>query len=122
MIKKIARRAGGFASTTAMRWLATARDADVVPTPQSHAPRGKPVVAGAVALAAAALSTKKVRTTAESALRGFAGALRTEDGGNGYAGNVDGKTRAELYELAKKAGVSGRSGMSKEELARALSR
>ncbi len=36
--------------------------------------------------------------------------------------DVEGNTKAELYERAKKAGVKGRSRMSKTELARALAR
>jgi cation transport regulator ChaB len=36
--------------------------------------------------------------------------------------DVEGNTRAELYERAKKAGVSGRSRMSKSELADAIAR
>ncbi|MBD0291093.1 MAG: ChaB family protein [Thermoleophilia bacterium] len=36
--------------------------------------------------------------------------------------DVEGNTKAELYERAKKAGVKGRSTMSKKELARALAR
>ncbi len=39
-------------------------------------------------------------------------------------GGVDyeGSTKEELYELAKKQGISGRSSMSKKELARAIAR
>jgi cation transport regulator ChaB len=39
-----------------------------------------------------------------------------------YGGVDAGKSKAELYEQAKKAGVDGRSKMSKDELARALQR
>jgi cation transport regulator ChaB len=40
-----------------------------------------------------------------------------------YGGvDVEGNTREELYERAKKAGVSGRSRMSKHELAEAIAR
>lgn len=137
MIETIARRAGGFASTTAFRWLAAARDAaaesDVVPVKSSNGShRGPAVAAGAVALAAAALSTKKARTAAESTLRGLARTMRTEGkttqraasngkaATNGAAAELGRKTRAELYELAKKADLPGRSTMSKEDLARAL--
>jgi hypothetical protein len=38
------------------------------------------------------------------------------------AKSVAEKTRDELYELAKKADIPGRSGMSKEELAKALAK
>jgi cation transport regulator ChaB len=44
-------------------------------------------------------------------------------GGKTYGGvDVRGNTREELYERAKKAGVKGRSRMSKEELAEAVAR
>ena len=36
--------------------------------------------------------------------------------------DVEGNTKAELYERAKRAGVEGRSRMTKEELARAIAR
>jgi cation transport regulator ChaB len=36
--------------------------------------------------------------------------------------NVEGNTKEQLYERAKKAGVKGRSGMSKSELADAIAR
>jgi cation transport regulator ChaB len=40
-----------------------------------------------------------------------------------YGGvDVEGNTKEELYERAKKAGVSGRSSMSKHELAQAIAR
>ena len=42
---------------------------------------------------------------------------------NKRSSNRDGtKTRDELYELAKKADIPGRSGMSKAELAKALAK
>jgi hemerythrin superfamily protein len=41
--------------------------------------------------------------------------------GSGKA-SADGKTRGELYDEARKAGIEGRSSMSKQELVRALSR
>jgi cation transport regulator ChaB len=46
------------------------------------------------------------------------------DGGGEMYGGVDvrGNTKAELYERARKAGVKGRSKMSKTELAKALAR
>jgi cation transport regulator ChaB len=44
-------------------------------------------------------------------------------GGATFGGiDVEGNTKAELYERAKKAGIEGRSRMSKNELARALAR
>jgi hemerythrin superfamily protein len=42
------------------------------------------------------------------------------DSASSGSSDVDGASRAELYEQAKEAGVPGRSGMSKEELAQAL--
>ena len=46
--------------------------------------------------------------------QGAAVAQRKRTGGSGP------KTKAELYELAKKKGISGRSKMGREELARAV--
>ena len=44
-------------------------------------------------------------------------------GGETFGGvDVEGNSKAELYERAKKAGVEGRSRMSKNELAQALAR
>ena len=44
-------------------------------------------------------------------------------GGETFGGvDVEGNTKEELYERARKAGVKGRSRMSKEDLARALAR
>ena len=44
-------------------------------------------------------------------------------GGETFGGvDVEGNTKEELYERARKAGVKGRSRMSKQELARALAR
>jgi hypothetical protein len=44
-------------------------------------------------------------------------------GGKTYGGvDVEGNSKQELYERARKAGVKGRSRMSKEELAEALAR
>ncbi|MFP3901065.1 MAG: ChaB family protein [Acidimicrobiia bacterium] len=48
---------------------------------------------------------------------------RGRSGGRTAGGvDVEGHTREELYERAKRAGVSGRSKMNKMELARAVSR
>jgi cation transport regulator ChaB len=44
-------------------------------------------------------------------------------GGETFGGiDVEGNTKTELYERAKRAGIEGRSRMSKKELARALAR
>lgn len=46
---------------------------------------------------------------------------KRERGGRTYGGvDVEGNSKHELYERAKKLGVQGRSGMSKRELARAV--
>jgi cation transport regulator ChaB len=46
-----------------------------------------------------------------------------EDRGKTYGGvDVEGNSKRELYERAKKLGVRGRSNMSKEELAEAIAR
>jgi hypothetical protein len=46
-----------------------------------------------------------------------------EDGGKSYGGvDVEGSSKEELYERAKKLGVRGRSRMSKRELADAVAR
>lgn len=136
MIEKIARRAGGFASTTALRWIGAGTDkvADVTPLggndTHSHKGRAAAVAAGAVALLS---SSKLVRSGLEHGLRAASDALRTtpSSGNNGHSnGNGNGKrpgelaakTRAELYELAKKMDLPGRSAMSKDELAKALGR
>ena len=51
-------------------------------------------------------------------------AKRGRDGGGESAGGVDveGHSKEELYERAKKLNVPGRSNMSKQELARAIAR
>jgi cation transport regulator ChaB len=51
-------------------------------------------------------------------------AKRGAGGGGRSAGGVDveGHSRDELYERAKKLGVKGRSGMTKQELAEAIAR
>lgn len=121
MIDKIARRAGGFASTTTLRWL----DAGAAPTPAngSHG-RGRRVAAGAAAGAVALLSSSKtLRTGLERGLRAASDALRATPSSNGSGGaDLTAKTRSELYEMAKKIDLPGRSAMSKDELARALGR
>ena len=55
------------------------------------------------------------------AKRGGAAARRGE--GETFGGvDVEGNTKDELYERAKKLGISGRSSMDKKELARAIAR
>lgn len=143
MIEKIARRAGGFASTTALRWVGAGREAlpdAVAPTPSSSRKVPGRAASIAVAGAVAVLSSDVVRSGLERSLRAVSDALRTESprrgssrnghgsrnghrngNGNGNGiGKLTEKTRAELYELAKKADLPGRSTMSKDELAKAL--
>lgn len=51
------------------------------------------------------------------------GAAARRGGGKTYGGvDIEGNSKQELYERAKRAGIEGRSRMSKEELAEALSR
>jgi cation transport regulator ChaB len=50
------------------------------------------------------------------------GAAARRGGGRTYGGVNASKSKQELYEDAKKAGIEGRSNMSKPELARALQR
>jgi hypothetical protein len=127
MIEKIARRAGGFASTTALRWMGAGVDkvAEVTPAGgnESHKHGGR-LVAGAAGALALLSSSKTVRTGLERGLLAASKAVRATPGarsnGNGSK-DLGAKTRAELYELAKKADLPGRSGMSKDELAKALS-
>ena len=86
MIERIARRAGGFASTTAMRWISAIGDSvpEVeLPTPHKpstaeklRAPLSKGgAVAGTIVFLA---STKLVRTGAAKGLRKFAEVVRPE--------------------------------------------
>lgn len=132
MIEKIARRAGGFASTTAMRWMGAGVEkvADVTPVGGNGSHRhGGRLVAGAAGAIALLSSSKTVRTGLERGLLAASKAVRATPASrgnrNGSNGNgskdLTAKTRAELYELAKKADLPGRSGMSKDELAKALS-
>lgn len=132
MIEKIARRAGGFASTTALRWMGAGVDkvADVtlVGGNGSHHGHGGRLVAGAAGAIALLSSSKTVRTGLERGLLAASKAVRatpaSRSNRNGSNGNgtkdLTAKTRAELYELAKKVDLPGRSGMSKDELAKAL--
>ena len=148
MIERIARRAGGFAATTALRWMGAIDEA----VPEVQLPHrkkaspldrlGKPLAGGAVATTVVLLSSNDiVRARVSKGLRKVAEALRTEHSNNGTAGSsqskngamngsatngsdrsIAEKSRAELYEMAKKKDIPGRSSMSKQELAKALSR
>jgi cation transport regulator ChaB len=51
------------------------------------------------------------------------GGAQARRGGETYGGvDVNGHSKQELYERAKKLGVKGRSGMNKSELAKAIAR
>lgn len=135
MIEKIARRAGGFASSTALRWMRAGADevAEITPgTNGSHKGGGRTVAGAAVGAVVLISSSKVARSGIERGLRALASTVRSSPSssngnrnGNGN-GNGNGakdltaKTRAELYELAKKADLPGRSSMSKDDLAKAL--
>ena len=154
MIERIARRTGGFASTTALRWIRAVRES--VPDVELSHPKKpntmerlrKPLTTGALAGGVVLVSSNKgVRGQVAKALRNVGDALRADassprrsnerspapgsghQAGHGAAGNGAGngagrslskKTRAELYEMAKKKDIPGRSTMSKQELAKAL--
>ncbi len=126
MIEKIARRAGGFASTTALRWIGAGREAlpEAVTGSNGHAKRSHRLLAGAAAGAVAVMtSNKSVRAGIEQGLLTVTRALRPQPSADGKGNGVDtlgAKTRAELYEMAKKVDLPGRSSMSKDELAKAL--
>ena len=125
MIEKIARRAGGFASSTALRWAGAGVDkvAGVAPLGDNGSHKGGRRVAAVAAGSVALLSSKPVRAALEHGLRAASNALRDTPSANGDGNgskNLSSKTRAELYALAKKVDLPGRSAMSKEELAKAL--
>ena len=154
MIERIARRAGGFASTTALRWLGSLGDsvpdvqlptrkpslAERVTAPLTKGVVGKSVAKGALAGAVALISSNKtVRRGLANGLDKIADSLgpgssssgsgsrsgSSPTSSNGHSGNgsnssIAQKTRTELYELAKKMDLPGRSSMTKEELEKAL--
>ena len=147
MIERLARRAGGFASTTALRWFGAVRDSapevnlplttPPAPSRKSSTPLTKSAVAGALVLAS---SNKVVRAGVAKGLLKLTESLRPEssngsshgakrsaapsngtraNGGNG-SHSLSEKTRADLYDMAKKKDITGRSKMSKEQLVHAL--
>ncbi len=147
MIETIARRVGGFTSTTAVRWLGAARDSvREVELPPAKEPSlvqklHRPLVTAAVSGAVAVVSSNKtIRRGLERGLRSVADRFRPEDrpsggtastkvapGGNRSSngnggGDISAKTRSELYEMAKEKNIPGRSSMSREELAKALTK
>ena len=145
MIERIARRAGGFASTTALRWLSGTRghvpDIDIPVKKERGTLRrlGAPIAKGAAVTGALAVvsSSKSVRNGVAIGLRkatdvlrpdvptaasssGSANGSHANNGAGNGSGGLSEKTRAELYEMAKKKDIPGRSGMSKGELLKAL--
>ena len=147
MIERIARRAGGFASTTAIRWLSGTRehvpDIDIPVSKKRGAVRrlGAPLTKGAAMTGAFVLvsSSKPVRNGVAIGLRKVTDLLRPDSSSqhapapsarsngshpnNGHSngsGALSEKTRTELYEMAKKKDIQGRSGMTKGELLKAL--
>ena len=64
---------------------------------------------------------ENLRKTKAKERRGETAQAQTEGKRKAHGGSDSGKTRAELYEQAKRRDIPGRSKMSKEELARALS-
>ena len=155
MIERIARRAGGFASTTALRWIRAAEDAAPVELLPARKPRTSerlrgPVMKGAAMAGTLALasSSNTVRRGVATSLKKMSASLRTEgssapsrnrtaatgsgasrsngsngsdtSGRNGSGGSLLKKTRAELYEMAKKKDIPGRSNMTKDDLTKAL--
>jgi DNA end-binding protein Ku len=62
-----------------------------------------------------------LRASIEAAGRSRSGSGRgRRSGGRSSNGNLDAMSKDELYELAKKADIPGRSDMSKDELVEAL--
>ena len=105
MLRGIGRRTGEFVGTTAQ--LAVRAVEELLPgvhPPRRHRRMGR---LSAVAGAALALA---------------AGAAGAASQGRRKVIDLTDKSHKELYELARRAGIPGRSGMSKEQLTRALSR
>jgi hypothetical protein len=148
MITMVAKRIGGFAATTMSRWARSAiagKAAVVLPPkrPSLIARVRKPFLLGVATTAAGAFLTtpagRRLRATLARALYDFSDSVRSDVSAssvgsrnpagsvNNSAGNtsngpgrLSNKTKRELYEMAKKAGIPGRSTMTKEELEKAL--
>lgn len=117
MIDRLGQRMTDFVGTTGAKVLRATEG--VVPgiEPARHRRLTPGRVVLAVGAAAAALATKPLREVLERS--GSADDERA--GGSGArATELAGKTRAELYELAQKSDIEGRSAMSKDELVEAL--
>lgn len=84
MIERIARRAGGFASTTALRWLRAGGDAVPELAPPTHSSAsgglGRPLTKGAALVGTFAVvsSSKAVRSALATGLRKAAEKVRTD--------------------------------------------
>ena len=106
MIERLAMRAAEFVGSTLTR--AANATTEVLPVETSRSRhRLWTVVAPAVGVAAAAVAVA---------------GRRIGELGDDSAPDRAEKTRDELYELARKAGIPGRSSMTKDELAKALAR
>ncbi|MDQ4126083.1 MAG: Rho termination factor N-terminal domain-containing protein [Actinomycetota bacterium] len=133
MFVKVAQRIGGFAGTTATRWISGAAQSVPVPDAVKSKPGiaervARPALAATAGLAALAgiSSSAALRNAVADRLRQKAEKIRASENGthaNGANGSkgLSEKTRNELYEMAKKADIAGRSQMTKKELERALS-
>jgi hypothetical protein len=157
MIERVARRIGGFASSTAVRWANAVaeipKEAILTPSrswaskslPSRKAARswankalpsrsrnwsskarpskkGALIVGAAAAVGAVALasSSGRVRKNVSAGLGRFAKRARSAAGSGNGLKNLSGKTKRELYRLAKRKNIPGRGSMSKQELERAL--
>jgi hypothetical protein len=78
---------------------------------------GAAAAVGAVALAS---SSGRVRKNVSAGLGRFAKRARSAAGSGNGLKNLSGKTKRELYRLAKRKNIPGRGSMSKQELERAL--
>jgi hypothetical protein len=127
MIERLARRIGGFASSTALRWANTALELpkEAIPVPAPRKPLGSrkgAIIVGAAAAGAVALasSNSELRRKASAGLRQLAKQVRATNGSGNGAKSLSERTKRELYRMAKRKNIPGRASMTKEELERAL--
>ncbi|HZT65561.1 MAG TPA: Rho termination factor N-terminal domain-containing protein [Acidimicrobiales bacterium] len=142
MIKRLAWRTGTFVGTTAQRALQAAEGLvpGVSPPPRRHR-RRLPSLAGVALALAVGFATagrhdsngpskagyrrrtaRSSGTTGRSSSAGRRSAPAARSRAGGKVVDLTDKSREELYQLARDAGISGRSGMNKQQLARALAR
>jgi hypothetical protein len=138
MIERLARRIGGFASSTAFRWANAAieRPKEVIPVPEPKkglrlsrpslpelGSRKGTLIVGAAAVGAVAVisSNARVRKEVGTRFRRLTTRVRSSSTFGNGAKNLTEKTKRELYRLAKTKNIPGRGTMSKKELERALS-